>query len=62
MLALNASPDSRGYGQEIWKLLVFDTVGRDVLSPLFKVGDLRREGITLHMYVSFLGLAIIPLS
>jgi hypothetical protein len=54
MLALNIPGDSRRYSQEIWKLLVLDSVGRDIIAPLFKVGDLRREGVTLHMYVKLL--------
>ncbi|KAK4537742.1 hypothetical protein CDCA_CDCA14G3767 [Cyanidium caldarium] len=32
-----------------WKVVVFDGDGRDVLAPLFKVSDLRKHGITLHL-------------
>ena len=33
----------------LWKVLILDTFCRDILAPLFKVGDLRQEGVTLHM-------------
>eukprot|EP01028_Stygiella_incarcerata_P002822 TRINITY_DN1533_c0_g1_i1.p1 TRINITY_DN1533_c0_g1~~TRINITY_DN1533_c0_g1_i1.p1 ORF type:complete len:694 (+),score=220.46 TRINITY_DN1533_c0_g1_i1:110-2191(+) len=32
-----------------WKVLVYDRRGRDILAPLMTVGDLRKEGVTLHM-------------
>lgn len=32
-----------------WKVLVFDAAGRDVISPLLNVAQLRRNGVTLHM-------------
>jgi sec1 family domain-containing protein 1 len=34
-----------------WKLLVFDSVGRDMIAPLLKVKDLREMGVTLHMMI-----------
>jgi hypothetical protein len=34
-----------------WKVLVFDAAGRDVISPLLNVAQLRRNGVTLHMLV-----------
>ena len=32
-----------------WKVVVFDGDGRDMLAPLFKVSDLRKHGVTLHL-------------
>ncbi|TPX72873.1 hypothetical protein SpCBS45565_g00063 [Spizellomyces sp. 'palustris'] len=33
----------------VWKVLVYDKLGQDVISPLVKVNDLREQGITVHM-------------
>lgn len=38
-------------GNPIWKVLVFDDLGRDVISSVMRVSDLRPMGITMHMYV-----------
>jgi hypothetical protein len=40
-----------GVGAETWKVLIYDLVGRDVISPLLKVKDLREHAVTLHMCV-----------
>lgn len=34
-----------------WKLLLFDRVGQDILSPLMNVKQLREEGVTLHLNI-----------
>jgi hypothetical protein len=47
MLTLSDDPDATP-----WKVLIYDTVCRDILSPLIKVGDLRRLGVTLHLSIS----------
>ncbi|KAL6068512.1 Sec1 domain containing protein 1 [Balamuthia mandrillaris] len=52
MLLLNSATalsENESFWQEVWKVLVYDDVGRDIISPLFKVGDLRKLGITLHL-------------
>ena len=36
-------------GEPIWKVLVFDDLGRDVISSVLRVSDLRAMGITMHM-------------
>ncbi|KXS21864.1 Sec1-like protein [Gonapodya prolifera JEL478] len=33
----------------VWKVLVYDQMGQDVISPLLKVNQLRERGITVHM-------------
>ena len=38
-------------GEPIWKVLVFDNLGRDVISSVLRVKDLRGWGITIHLYV-----------
>lgn len=38
-------------GEPIWKVLVFDDLGRDVISSVLRVSDLRSMGVTMHMSV-----------
>ena len=45
--ALN-NPD----GSPIWKVLVFDNLGRDVISSVLRVNDLRACGITIHLNIN----------
>lgn len=44
------SPITREDGQPIWKVLVFDNLGRDVISTVLRVSDLRASGVTIHLY------------
>lgn len=37
-------------GDPIWKVLVFDGLGRDVISSVLRVNDLRAWGVTIHLY------------
>ncbi|KAL2118459.1 hypothetical protein VTJ04DRAFT_8119 [Mycothermus thermophilus] len=39
-------------GIPIWKLLIFDDFGRDVISPVLQVSDLRSMGVTMHMHIN----------
>jgi hypothetical protein len=32
-----------------WKILIYDTYGHDIISPLLKIGELRSLGVTLHL-------------
>lgn len=36
-------------GEPIWKVLVLDDLGRDVISSVMRVNDLRSMGVTMHM-------------
>ena len=36
-------------GDPIWKILVFDNMGRDVISSVLRVNDLRAWGVTIHL-------------
>ena len=45
-------------GEPIWKVLVFDDLGRDVISSVLRVNDLRTWGVTMHMYVLLEGFDI----
>ncbi|GKU18737.1 unnamed protein product [Fusarium langsethiae] len=38
-------------GNPIWKVLVFDDLGRDVISSVMRVSDLRAMGVTMHMHI-----------
>eukprot|EP00760_Papus_ankaliazontas_P030685 PhM_4_TR4969/c0_g1_i1/m.27642/K19998/SCFD1, SLY1; sec1 family domain-containing protein 1 len=40
-----------GVSDASWKVLIYDSAGRDILAPLIKVKDLREYGITLHLKV-----------
>ena len=46
-----AAPILNADGEPIWKVLVFDNLGRDVISSVLKVNDLRSWGVTIHLYV-----------
>lgn len=32
-------------------MLIYDKVGRDIISPILKLHELRRKGVTLHMLI-----------
>ena len=44
------SPILNEEGEPIWKVLVFDNLGRDVISSVLRVQDLRNFGVTIHLY------------
>jgi len=60
MLALNFSPTSENYWQNIWKVLIYDEFCRDVLAPLFTVDELHKAGVTLHLMLNSNGRQEIP--
>lgn len=33
----------------VWKVLIFDQFGQEIISPLLKVNELREQGVTVHM-------------
>nr|KAK5446116.1 Vesicle trafficking between the ER and Golgi [Exophiala xenobiotica] len=39
-------------GEPIWKVLVFDDLGRDVISSVLRVNDLRSKGVTIHLNIN----------
>ncbi|KAK6067548.1 Sec1 family protein [Seiridium cupressi] len=47
-----AAPLLTSEGEPIWKVLVFDDLGRDVISSVLRVSDLRSLGVTMHMHLS----------
>lgn len=36
-------------GEPVWKFLIFDKMGQDVISSVLRVSDLRETGVTVHM-------------
>ncbi|KAI9891513.1 MAG: Vesicle trafficking between the ER and Golgi [Vezdaea aestivalis] len=39
-------------GDPIWKVLIFDNLGRDVISSVLRVNDLRSWGVTVHLNIN----------
>lgn len=39
----------RGADNILWKVLIFDKLGQDVISSIMRVNDLRENGVTVHM-------------
>ena len=35
--------------EPVWKVLVYDHFGSDIISPLLSVKELRNMGVTLHL-------------
>ena len=51
-LVPDSAPILNEEGEPIWKVLVFDDLGRDVISSVLRVSDLREWGVTIHLYVA----------
>ena len=53
MINLNSTPASgTGSGAEpVWKILVLDRTGQDIVGPLLSVKELRELGVTLHVLI-----------
>lgn len=34
-----------------WKFLIYDSIGQDILAPLFTIKELRNHGVTLHLLI-----------
>ncbi|CAN6598186.1 protein Sly1p [Trichomonascus vanleenenianus] len=49
MLNLNQDRGEDGEDRTIWKVLVFDSLGRDIISSVLRVNDLFKNGVTVHM-------------
>jgi hypothetical protein len=47
--AKDAVVPQTGPGEPVWKFLVFDKMGQDVISSVLRVSDLREAGVTVHM-------------
>ncbi|KAM6336184.1 sec1 family domain-containing protein 1 isoform 2-T2 [Podargus strigoides] len=49
MLNFNVPPVKNSTGEPVWKVLVYDRFGQDIISPLLSVKELKDMGITLHL-------------
>ncbi|KAK1893384.1 Sec1 family domain containing protein 1 [Dissostichus eleginoides] len=49
MLNFNAPPLKNSAAEPVWKVLIYDRFGQDIISPLLTVKELRDMGITLHL-------------
>lgn len=54
MLNLNQPLAKNGIAEPVWKILIYDRVGQDIISPLISVKELREQGVTLFLYGSCL--------
>ncbi|KAK3173346.1 hypothetical protein OEA41_006675 [Lepraria neglecta] len=51
-LVPQSTPILNSDGDPIWKVLVFDDLGRDVISSVLRVNDLRGFGVTIHLNIN----------
>lgn len=49
MLNLNQVQTKANAAEPVWKILIYDRVGQDIISPLISVKELRQMGVTLHV-------------
>ncbi|KAL4836564.1 hypothetical protein H8958_001019, partial [Nasalis larvatus] len=49
MLNFNVPHIKNSTGEPVWKVLIYDRFGQDIISPLLSVKELRDMGITLHL-------------
>uniref|UniRef100_A0A8D0CKJ3 Sec1 family domain-containing protein 1 n=1 Tax=Scleropages formosus TaxID=113540 RepID=A0A8D0CKJ3_SCLFO len=49
MLNFNVPPLKNTAAEPVWKVLIYDRFGQDIISPLLAVKELRDMGITLHL-------------
>ncbi|KAG1692671.1 hypothetical protein DVH05_025149 [Phytophthora capsici] len=47
--AVDTSQDSIDRWGDQWKVLIYDRFCRDIISPILKLHELRKKGVTLHM-------------
>ncbi|KAL5279320.1 SCFD1 family protein [Megaselia abdita] len=49
MLNLNQQQPKGLAAEPVWKILIYDRVGQDIISPLISIRELRDMGVTLHV-------------
>lgn len=49
MLNFNQNLTKASIAEPVWKILVYDRYGQDIISPLLSVKELREMGVTLHL-------------
>ena len=53
MLNLNEPESRTKITEPVWKVLIYDRLGQDIISPLISTKELRDLGVTLFMLVLF---------
>lgn len=48
----DGTPLSPLLSDPVWKVLIYDQAGQEIISPLLKVNELRENGITVHMHLN----------
>ncbi|XP_058446351.1 protein sly1 homolog [Malaya genurostris] len=51
MLNLNQPQTKVLAAEPVWKLLIYDRIGQDIISPLIAIRELRELGVTLHIQI-----------
>ncbi len=48
---MSAAPQQQQQQLEdfVWKVLIYDSAGQRIISPLMNVAELRTHGVTVHM-------------
>ncbi|CAO1307295.1 unnamed protein product [Diamesa serratosioi] len=49
MLNLNQPQTKALAAEPVWKILIYDRIGQDIISPLISIRELRDLGVTLHI-------------
>lgn len=49
MINLNAREVRMVAAEPVWKILIYDRVGQDIISPIISIKELREMGVTLHV-------------
>lgn len=49
MLNLNSQQSKALAAEPVWKILIYDRVGQDIISPIISIKELRELGVTLHV-------------
>jgi hypothetical protein len=52
MINLNTPNSKSSVAEPVWKILIYDKYGQDVISPLVSVKDLRNMSVTLYLSIS----------
>lgn len=49
MLNLNQPQTKNTFTEPVWKIIIYDRIGQDIISPLISVKELREQGVTLFL-------------
>ncbi|GAB0097598.1 Protein sly1 homolog [Sergentomyia squamirostris] len=49
MLNLNQAQTKSVAAEPVWKILIYDRIGQDIISPLISIRELRELAVTLHV-------------